>query len=48
MTDPRDLNLILYVATYGDTAAAKDDYEGLKQLDHNERVEKFVEAIDKG
>ena len=33
MTDPRDLNLILYVASYGDTAAAKDDYEALKQLD---------------
>jgi uncharacterized membrane protein len=33
MTGFSDMNLILYVASYGDTAAAKDDYKALKQLD---------------
>ena len=28
-----DLNLVLYVASYGDTATAKQDYQSLKQLD---------------
>jgi uncharacterized membrane protein len=33
MTDPSDMNLILYVASYGDTAAAKEDYQSLKKFD---------------
>jgi uncharacterized membrane protein len=34
MKDYGDLNLLLYVASYGDdTAAAREDYKSLKQLD---------------
>jgi hypothetical protein len=34
MKDYSDMNLVLYVASYGDdVAAAKQDYESLKQLD---------------
>jgi len=48
MTDPRDMNLILYVASYDDTAAAEDDYKSLKQLDDYAVVASVVIDRDPG
>jgi uncharacterized membrane protein len=47
MTDYTDMNLVLYVASYGDdTAAARQDYTSLKQLDGYAVVASVVVSRD--
>jgi uncharacterized membrane protein len=49
MTDYSDMNLVLYVASYGDDEdAAKQDYKSLKQLDDSAVVASVVLTRDAG
>jgi uncharacterized membrane protein len=49
MKDYSDMNLVLYVASYGDdAAAAKQDYESLKQLDDTAVVASVVLSREAG
>jgi len=46
MRSYRDLNLVLYVASYGDAATAKQDYQSLKALDDAAVVASVVLSRD--